>query len=262
MITYKHEKFIKKAISGIVMQKTNFKFRLLIFDDCSPDSTKAIVDGFLNHKNPNLSIVYSKNKSNLGMFFNGTQALAAPEAKFVAACEGDDYWTDPYKLQKQVDFLERNKQYSAHAGNIIHVNEQDNPLPDTWPDLTTDVIISHKKLGGELKCPTMTLMYRSESLNKRFKIFMASEYPYGDFVLFNLLLLEGEIYVSTQILAAYRHHSTSIFSGNDINTKIKNGLITRELLYKNLKPELNILQRLIFLRNINKFKKKYRQFLH
>lgn len=108
MITYNHESYIKQAIDSVLMQKCNFAFELVIGEDCSTDNTFKICQE-LAKNNPQIKLLPSI--SNLGMMPNFIRTLEACEGKYIAICEGDDYWTDPLKLQKQVDFLGANEEY-------------------------------------------------------------------------------------------------------------------------------------------------------
>lgn len=106
MITYNHEPFIAQAIDGVLMQKTNFQIELVISEDCSIDRTREICIAYQT-KYPEI-IKLKLPEKNLGMMPNFIQTLGYCTGKYVALCEGDDYWTDTYKLQKQVDLLEKN----------------------------------------------------------------------------------------------------------------------------------------------------------
>lgn len=106
---YNHEKYIRDALEGFVMQKTNFRFEAIVHDDASTDGTAAIIREYAE-KYPDIikpiyetENQYSKHDGSLTKIMN-----SACKGKYIAMCEGDDYWTDPYKLQKQVDFLENN----------------------------------------------------------------------------------------------------------------------------------------------------------
>ena len=103
MITYNHEKFIAEAIEGVVMQKTNFQFELVIGEDCSTDNTRAICIEY-QKKYPDI-IRLRLPETNQGMMLNWINNINSGRGKYIALCDGDDYWTDPYKLQKQVDFM-------------------------------------------------------------------------------------------------------------------------------------------------------------
>jgi len=100
MITYNHEKYIREAIDGVLMQKTDFPIELIIGEDCSTDNTREIVIEYTK-KHPEIVKPQLPNE-NRGMQNNFMGIYNAALGKFIALCEGDDYWTDPYKLQKQV----------------------------------------------------------------------------------------------------------------------------------------------------------------
>lgn len=107
MVTYNHERYIAQAIESVLLQKTDFKYKLVIGDDCSFDSTTDICIQYVN-KFPDKIILVS-NKKNLGLLANYKQLLDNYPAKYIAILEGDDYWTDVNKLQTQYNLLENNQ---------------------------------------------------------------------------------------------------------------------------------------------------------
>ena len=111
MITYNHANYIRQAIEGVMMQRTSFDIELIIGDDCSTDSTRDICLRF--QKTYPGKIRLNEKINNIGPIKNFIKTLGACTGKYVAICEGDDYWVDPLKLQKQVDFLESNNDYSS-----------------------------------------------------------------------------------------------------------------------------------------------------
>lgn len=120
-ITYNHEKFIDKAIESFINQITDFEFEIVIGEDCSTDGTLEIVKEY-EKQYPSLIRLITDSK-NVGMSKNSRRILDASVGEYIAICEGDDYWTDPFKLQKQVDFFKRHKECSLvfHAADIINV---------------------------------------------------------------------------------------------------------------------------------------------
>ncbi len=124
MITYNHAPFIAQAIEGVLQQKTNFPFELVIGEDCSTDGTREIVHEYQT-KYPGIIRVITSDK-NVGMKTNGLRTLKACRGKYIAFCEGDDYWQSPHKLQKQVDYLEDNRDcglvYSSY--DVYHVTDK------------------------------------------------------------------------------------------------------------------------------------------
>ena len=123
VITYNHGKYIRQCLDGILMQKVNFPYEILIHDDASPDDTADIIREYWE-KYPTVikPILQTENQYSQGFMpskFNFDRA----KAKYIAQCEGDDYWTDDGKLQMQVDFLEENSEYVETGHNIRILNE-------------------------------------------------------------------------------------------------------------------------------------------
>jgi len=125
MITYNHAPYIARAIEGVVKQKTNFPFELVIGEDCSTDGTREIVFEY-KRKYPNIIRVVASER-NLGAAANSRQVAQACRGQYIAFCEGDDFWHDETKLQKQVDYLERNPEcglvYSGYDVYHPHLNK-------------------------------------------------------------------------------------------------------------------------------------------
>lgn len=119
MITYGHEKYIEEAIRGVFLQKTNFPLELIISNDNSPDSTDEIVKNIIKSAPENISVNYIQHPENIGMLPNFISTLKMAEGKYIAVCEGDDYWTDENKLQKQIDFLEKNEDFTLTFHNVF-----------------------------------------------------------------------------------------------------------------------------------------------
>lgn len=124
--TYNHEPYIRQCLDGFVMQKTNFKFVAIVHDDASTDRTADIIREY-EAKYPEIikpiyetENQYSKKDGSIGRIMNA--AIDATGAKYIAMCEGDDYWTDPYKLQKQVDILEKDGTLMACVANCSVVD--------------------------------------------------------------------------------------------------------------------------------------------
>lgn len=121
LITYNHENYIRQAIEGVLMQKVDFEWELIIAEDCSTDSTRAILLEY-KEKYPDF-IKLILQKKNVGPGKNFLDLIETPKSKYIAYFEGDDYWTDPLKLQKQVDILEANKNIGLVYTNVRHFNQ-------------------------------------------------------------------------------------------------------------------------------------------
>lgn len=162
---YNHENYIRDALDSFLMQKTNFKFEVLIHDDASTDKTAEIIREYEEKYPDIIKPVYQKeNQYSQGIKYANIYQYPRVKGKYIAVCEGDDYWTDPYKLQKQYDALERNPQVDicAHTADAVEA-ETKKKVGEIRPS-SKDTIFSAEEviLGGGGFVATNSLMYRSE----------------------------------------------------------------------------------------------------
>ena len=207
MITYGHESYIKQAIEGVLMQNCNFEVELIIADDCSPDRTQTIVNEIKSTHENGYWIRYKKHKPNKGMIPNFVWTLKECKGKYIALCEGDDYWTDPLKLQKQVDFLEFNNDFSAIASNSLIVYEGNKKESHHFKrkikkTLTVDDMLETRHFH------TATYLFKSEFFKSDFPLNVLS----GDRTLFLLLSCFGKTEVLPEITAVYRKNEGGVSS--------------------------------------------------
>jgi glycosyltransferase involved in cell wall biosynthesis len=211
MITYSHEKFIREAIEGVLMQRNNFDIELIIADDNSPDNTESVVKSFSNHPNYHW-IKYTKHKENKGMMPNFIWAMEQAKGKYIALCEGDDYWSDHYKLKKQVDFLEANQEYSLVYHPCMELKDGElykEKLNSSKID--KDLDIEDLLLANKIHTPSVLFRSLILPLPLWFK-----DCPVGDYPLWVLLGLNGKIRCIADYMAVYRIHNTSSWSSQSI----------------------------------------------
>lgn len=203
MITYGHEKFIEEAINGVLMQEVDFDIELIVSNDASPDRTDEIVKKIIQNHPRSSWIRYIRHESNIGMMLNSKYVLEASEGEFIASCEGDDYWTDPYKLQKQVDFLENNLDYVIcfHKVDILKTNGQ------IVEDFITKVPENHETIetlaqfGNYIHTPSV--IFRNVIDKYPFEIKLT---PIGDYFLYIILAEFGKIKYMNDNMAIYRYN--------------------------------------------------------
>jgi glycosyltransferase involved in cell wall biosynthesis len=201
MLTYNHEAFIREAIDSVLMQKTNFAIQLVIAEDCSPDNTKSILLDYQN-KYPDIIKLILQNK-NVGAQTNNQALFENLDGRYIAALEGDDYWIDPFKLQKQVDFLEKNGDFSMCFHNVSVLTKENN-LVDYWiPKFKTEFDINDIINFKMWFIPTGAILYRN--------VFVYPEIPNtiisGDVVLCLLLADKGKIKLLPDVMSTYRQHT-------------------------------------------------------
>lgn len=202
-ITYNHEPYIREALEGFVMQKTNFPFIAVVHDDASTDGTATIIREY-TEKYPAIikPIIenenqYSKHNGSVGKVMK--RAVELSGAKYIAMCEGDDYWVDSLKLQKQIDFMEAHPDYSMCFHRISstgYYQRKDNAF-----DSVKTKEYSAKDLLGKWIVHTSAIVYRSE-----FMKFIPShpDFCVGDNVLLATCIHYGKIYAFEDIMGVYR----------------------------------------------------------
>lgn len=205
-ITFNQRKYIGKALESILSQKTNFEFELIVADDCSTDGTDKIIREY-TEKYPNIVKPILRSK-NIGAWNNFVDALSNADGEYIALCEGDDYWTDLNKLQRQVDFLDKHPDYTIcfHPVRVIFENgqEKDTIFPAETTGFTT------KKLLQENYIQTNSVMYRKKS---DYNDIAPSMMP-GDWYLHLYHARFGKVGFINTIMSAYRRHSAGIWWGS------------------------------------------------
>ena len=217
MITYNHENYIRKAIEGVLNQKTNFEIELIIANDNSPDSTDRVVQDYMDQHPNGGTINYLKNSVNIGMMPNFANALQKCSGKYIALCEGDDYWTDDLKLQKQVDFLENNSDY-AICFHKVSIDENGQIMADNiTKKVAQKTTILDLAKGNYIH--TCSVVYRNHMFEKFPEYFYTS--PIGDYFLHLLNSQYGAIHYIDENMAHYRVHSTSYWSSKQQEERVK-----------------------------------------
>jgi len=218
-ITYNHEPYIRQCLEGFIMQKTNFRFEAIVHDDASTDETANIIREYAE-KYPDIIKPIFETENQYSKLDGSIQRIMSEHihGKYVAMCEGDDYWIDPLKLQKQVDFLESNPKYSMCAHNAFVFYQQKN-----------DVCLFNKtSYSGELsvhdaihawKIPTASILVLSE-IAKEYPSWLAVIYS-GDYSLILRTLLKGKIYLNSDIMSVYRvsyvgYSASALYKGKNI----------------------------------------------
>lgn len=161
MITYNHEPYIRDAVEGVLMQETEFPIELVVAEDCSSDKTRQIVLDFQRRYPSVIRVLVSED--NVGPMRNSFRAGNACRGKYTALCDGDDYWTDSRKLQKQVCFLESNQEYSmcSHAVDTVFLDgvEPRDPFVEPLKSATFEEIVDRGRF-----IPTPSIVSRREAL--------------------------------------------------------------------------------------------------
>jgi glycosyltransferase involved in cell wall biosynthesis len=228
-ITYNHSNFISDAIEGFLMQETTFPVEIFIHDDASADGTAEIVREYAA-KHPQLfwTVLQSENQWSKGSG-RVLEFLKHQRGLFVALCEGDDYWTYPLKLQKQVEYLERHTAATACFHDAVLVNEAREIIQDSYFDSTNNISTQKDVIESlHSKEPTCSLVFRSSCVKTLPAWFLRRS---CDLYLDILLTMDGgQLHFMRENMAAYRRHGGGVWSGTTAGQRIVELIVRFELL--------------------------------
>ncbi|MGB4079367.1 MAG: glycosyltransferase family A protein [Prolixibacteraceae bacterium] len=209
-LTYNHEAYIKDAINGFLIQKTTFKVEIFIHDDASTDGTAEIVRDFAD-KYPDVifPILQTENQYSKGVGPLTNYVFPRARGKYIALCEGDDYWTDPLKLQKQVEFLEENEEYVAVAENGLVKNSITNEQYLFSEEPERDVSI--QEMVFRRRFPTASVVFRSKTLNN----FSNEVKQANDTILWCYLASKGKFRYFVNVSSVYRRGNHGLVEGTN-----------------------------------------------
>lgn len=204
-VTYNHELYIRDTIEGFLKQKTNFKYEVLIHDDASTDGTADIIREY-EAKYPEIikPIYQTENQYSKGVQI--INQIIAPHVKgrYVAFCEGDDFWTDENKLQIQVDFLDNEPEYVACAHAYKKIDMRDNSVKEIHSFPESSTITTNQVIEGDGNLfATCSVMYKSENF-----LFIApfrENASVGDYPLIIQMALSGKVYYIDKVMSCYRY---------------------------------------------------------
>ena len=217
--TYNHEKFIAQALDSFLLQETNFEFDIVIGDDCSTDGTLSICRAYQQKYPGKVKLLPSE--TNMGMIPNFVRTLKSCTGKYVAMCEGDDYWTNPLKLQTQVDFLEANAAYAICFHRVQNLaNGQ--LVESTINTSATEETYTINNLASGNFIHTPSVVFRNHLFNEFPQWFFQS--ALGDYVLHMINAKYGLIKYFPQQMAVYRYHDGGVWSAIERGKKLEKGI--------------------------------------
>ena len=219
-ITYNHEPYIVQALNGFLMQKTSFPFEVLVHDDASTDRTADIIREYEKKFPKLIKPIYQKENQYSKGFTSVTATWNVPRAqgKYIALCEGDDYWIDENKLQMQVDFLEKNPEYTMCFHNAIE-HYEDGSVPDKEFSQVENRDYSGIEFFKHWIVPTASVIYKKEITESDFykKIKEDRNLIFGDTPLFLTSTKYGRVRGFSNTMVVYRRQTNGVSYG--INLK-------------------------------------------
>lgn len=219
---YNHEPYIEDAIKGILMQQTDFAFEILIHDDASTDNTASIIKQYESKYPEKIKAIYqTDNQYSKGVKILPTYLYPLARGEYIAFNEGDDYWIDPYKLQKQINYMSSNPGCSLCIHSSTVVNAKKEKLNRTIKlrcceskKITIDEVII---TGGGLVA-TNSMLFRKKHIENPPYFNIA---PAGDYARIIQLATMGEVYFINEVMSAYRFNVPNSWSNKTRNKEAK-----------------------------------------
>jgi len=233
ILAYNHEKYIAQCIDSIISQKTDFAFEVIIGEDASTDRTREICRKY-KRRFPNI-INLIENERNLGIFENSQKTIGQYRGKYVAWCDGDDYWTDDGKLQKQVDILESREDIAICFHKVKIINEV-NKEQIRYSNEDTPTITTIYELARGNYIYSASVMFRHGLFE--YPKFMKNM-PLGDYIVHIFNASKGNIYFIEEPMATYRIHSGGVWEHQSQNERNKKLLKVFDALIGQFNPEID-----------------------
>ena len=237
-IAYNHEAYIQKCIECVLMQKVNFPIEFIIADDCSTDGTLTICKSYAARYPELIRIITSEN--NVGAVLNEQRAFMAARGKYIATCEGDDYWTDPDKLQKQVDFLESHPDFSVcfHRYRKFHMNDgswENDQCAELLSDCEEGTEVSMRQFMDRWVTQYLTMVFRKDCYDfeayRRYKYYRDTHQVYH-------LMKNGKCMLFSFYGGVYQITGNGIYTDKDaFRQGMLSANVSRELWKRNRDPE-------------------------
>lgn len=214
VITYNHEAYIKQSLKTIVDQNGNFRLEVVVSNDCSTDGTDLVIRDFIKSYNGNAAIKYFAQDHNIGILPNLIFALNQCSGDFLAFCEGDDFWLDEHKLQKQLNLYHQHSDCSMVITNRLVIREDNSTYDELYDVFHKKKVFAVSDIIEGFIPGTQTMFAK----NNKLLVDFLSAYKgleHGDRYITYFFSLQGNIYLLLEITAAYRLTGYGAWSANN-----------------------------------------------
>lgn len=223
MVTYNQETYISEAIESVLHQETNFRYQLYIGEDCSTDNTRNICMQYKERYPDKINLVLNTENNINKNLLNTYLACFNSGCKYVALLEGDDFWTDPYKIQKQVEFLECHPEYTMCFTNSAIVDEHNNIVKESRLESDRRRNLAQIDIISGLVPPTNTMVIRNQIGEG---IYQINNTINGDLLISALATETGKAGYIDEVTACYRIHAQGVWASKSREYRAKNYLKT------------------------------------
>lgn len=220
IISYAQEDFIEATLLAALAQRVGASNEIIVGDDLSPDNSLVLIEN-ISKTNSKIRVLHTD--KNLGMHRNWARTIAACTGKYIAICEGDDSWTDPQKLQKQIDLLEQHPEAAACFSNASILNEDGSFSPYSYVNTPFTTLEAQEFFTlNHNPIPTCTLVFRRSYFDGFPEAYYRS--PFADWILHTVLIQKGHYLFLNETTATYRKHAGGVWSGQKAEIQLENKL--------------------------------------
>lgn len=216
---YNHEKFLHKCLDGFVMQRTNFKFEALVNDDFSTDDSKRIIEEYKKMYPEIIRPVYqTENQFSKGISISNDILFPQTKGDYITVCEGDDYWSDPYKLQRQFDYMENNRDCSLCTHNTMVHDLSGKKRDKTINDWKTIHVMNEEDVFFGWNVHMSSYMFRKEYYNHQKELPMVW---CGDYARLLYAFSKGKVVCLPEIMSVYNINNSDGITWKVQDPKLK-----------------------------------------
>jgi glycosyltransferase involved in cell wall biosynthesis len=231
VMTYNHASFIAQALESVLMQQVNFAYEILISEDCSTDGTREIVVEFQNRYPGKIRLLLSEQNIHSNKIV--VRGVQAAQGRYIALLDGDDYWTSPYKLQKQVDFLDTHPECGLCFHNATVIHEDGGQPPRNWTPADQKEISTLEDMWLGNFIATCSTMFR-RGLFGDLPDWYDAFFPITDWPLHILNAEHGTIGYLNEVMGVYRYHDGGLYSPLSEAHKLEETLRFYKVMNRNL----------------------------
>lgn len=239
MITYNHENYIAEALNSALTQQVNFEYEIVIGDDCSTDQTRDILIEYKNKYPEKIRLIL--HEKNIGMHANLEAVFNECLGEYVAVLEGDDYWNVRDKLQKQVNFMEINKDISESFHKVTTIYQNGDKESHEFPIGLTKTSFLLKDVVSQFFIPTLSIMFRKSVIGKFPTTLYQVTNP--DWLIHILCAEKGKVGFINEVMGVYRVHSGGVWSGVSRVKVLENTILSAKVINKYLNYQYDLLFR-------------------
>ncbi len=237
IVTFNHEAYIAQALDSVLMQDVDFEYEIVVGDDCSTDQTRKILLEYKEKYPDQINLILQDR--NVGMHANGEMVINACKGEYIAVLDGDDYWIDKNKLQKQFDFLKTNPEVTECFHVVTRIYEDNSMMAHEFPIGLTKKVYGLEDVISSFFIPTLSIMFKKFAI-KNFSTFV-HQMTNVDWLIHVMCAQNGKIGFIDEVMGVHRIHKGGVWSGIKQVKVLENTIVSTNFINKYLDYKYDLL---------------------